>query len=91
LADGYANDVLPLLTDNYTAAYPRSAKEDLSRKIYTKISEAERTDIINKLRIEYIFFSPDIVREAHLIQDSARYQLIYDGSSKIFRVLKKAP
>jgi hypothetical protein len=91
LADGYANDVLPLLTDNYTAAYPRSTKEDLSRKVYLGISEAERIDIINKLHVEYIFFSPDIIRETHLIQDSTQYQLIYDGSSKIFRVLKKAP
>lgn len=59
LAQDTASDYLPLLTDNFMAAYPRSAKQNEINQFFSPdISYNQKLDLLKKFKIDYVYLSP---------------------------------
>lgn len=72
LSTNTASDYLPLLTDNFMAAYPRSAKEEEINQFFsTNIDYENKINLVNKFKVEYILVTPEINYMNEILEQNA--------------------
>lgn len=89
LAQGAASDYLPLLTDNFMATYPRSAKQNEINQFFSpNISYDQKINLLKKFGIEYIFLTPEeIDLQKEIAAHPENFNNIYNqNQTSIFKV-----
>ncbi len=87
LANDYTTDILPLLTDNFMAAYPRSTNQKKIDSIFTNISFENKLNLIKKYKIQFIITPETNVLEIDLVKHPENFSKIYDqNQTRIYQV-----
>lgn len=89
LATSVASDHLPLLTDNFMASYPRSAKEsEINQFFWSDMNYENKLNLIHKFNVEYILITPQINHENDVLnQHPESFKNIYNqNQTTIFQV-----
>jgi hypothetical protein len=90
LAQGNTNDYLPLLTDNFMAAYPRSAKQNEVNQFFSPDSAYDqKINLLKKFKIDYVYLTPDqIDLQKILVAHPENFNNIYDqNQTSIFKII----
>lgn len=80
LTNNTASDYISILTDNFMAAYPRSAKEqEINQFFLTDINYEDKLNLIHKFNIEYIIITTEINYMNEILnQNQNNFKKIYD-------------